>query len=211
MLLTPRLIPWAKRPISFDVDLIHGILYLNNVMSSWCFKDLPVWGQMTALAISDTMMTCLFVGAINTGVIEGSMGKENAWFACWTVSSNMSWDKLWGPALLLTIGCGVAGVTNLRGVVCYRRLELGAVWLGVVGTTILGDDTVCCTLWGKTGMFTLGGESLFSILIRWVAVRFLCFSRAPSNITTNFLRVRSCSLPTWTNGPAGCGCGCESA
>jgi hypothetical protein len=73
--LTPHLRPYAKCSISFSVDLIHRILYLNNVMSSWCFKYLPVSGQLTVLAISGMMMTGLFVGASNTGVTEGPMGK----------------------------------------------------------------------------------------------------------------------------------------
>jgi hypothetical protein len=37
--------------ISFAVDLINFILYLNFVMSSWCLSDLPVSGQITAFAI----------------------------------------------------------------------------------------------------------------------------------------------------------------
>jgi hypothetical protein len=45
--------------ISFAVDLIHFILYLNFVMSSWCLSDLPVSGQITAFAISGKMMTFL--------------------------------------------------------------------------------------------------------------------------------------------------------
>jgi hypothetical protein len=38
--------------ISFAVDLIHLILYFNFVMSSWCLRDSPVSGQITAFAIS---------------------------------------------------------------------------------------------------------------------------------------------------------------
>jgi hypothetical protein len=38
--------------ISFSVDRIHLILYLNFVMSSWCFSDLPVSGHITAFSIS---------------------------------------------------------------------------------------------------------------------------------------------------------------
>jgi hypothetical protein len=41
-----------KRFISLAVDLIHCILYFNFVMSSWCLRDLPVSGQITALANS---------------------------------------------------------------------------------------------------------------------------------------------------------------
>jgi hypothetical protein len=43
--------------ISFAVDLIHFILYLNFVMSSWCLSDLPVSGQITAFAISGNRIT----------------------------------------------------------------------------------------------------------------------------------------------------------
>jgi hypothetical protein len=42
--------------ISFAVNHIHLILYLNFVMSSWCLNDLPVSGHITAFAISDMMM-----------------------------------------------------------------------------------------------------------------------------------------------------------
>jgi hypothetical protein len=45
--------------ISFAVDHIHFILYLNFVMSYWCLSDLPVSGQITAFAISGMMMTWL--------------------------------------------------------------------------------------------------------------------------------------------------------
>jgi hypothetical protein len=38
--------------ISLAVDIIHCILYFNFVMSSWCLRDLPVSGQITAFAIS---------------------------------------------------------------------------------------------------------------------------------------------------------------
>jgi hypothetical protein len=38
--------------ISFAVDLIHLFLYLSFVMSSWCLRDFPVSGQITAFAIS---------------------------------------------------------------------------------------------------------------------------------------------------------------
>jgi hypothetical protein len=44
--------------ISFAVDRIHFILYLNFVMSSWCLSDLPVSGQITAFAILGMMMIC---------------------------------------------------------------------------------------------------------------------------------------------------------
>jgi hypothetical protein len=45
--------------ILFAVDLIHFILYLNFVMSSWCLSDLPVSGQITAFAISGKIMIFL--------------------------------------------------------------------------------------------------------------------------------------------------------
>jgi hypothetical protein len=38
--------------ISFAVDLIHLFLYFSFVMSSWCLRDFPVSGQITAFAIS---------------------------------------------------------------------------------------------------------------------------------------------------------------
>jgi hypothetical protein len=38
--------------ISFAVDLIQLFLYFGFVMSSWCLRDFPVSGQITALAIS---------------------------------------------------------------------------------------------------------------------------------------------------------------
>jgi hypothetical protein len=50
--------------ISFAVDRIHFILYLNFVMSSWCLSDLPVSGQITAFAISGKMMTFLLLLSI---------------------------------------------------------------------------------------------------------------------------------------------------
>jgi hypothetical protein len=46
--------------ISFVVDLIHLILYLNFVMSYWCLRDLPVSGQITAFAISGKMTIAVF-------------------------------------------------------------------------------------------------------------------------------------------------------
>jgi hypothetical protein len=47
--------------ISFAVDLIHFILYLNFVMSSWCLRDFPVSGQITAFVISCKMTMLVFV------------------------------------------------------------------------------------------------------------------------------------------------------
>jgi hypothetical protein len=49
--------------ISFAVDLIHFILYFNFVMSSWCLRDFPVSGQITAFAISGKIiMSVLALG-----------------------------------------------------------------------------------------------------------------------------------------------------
>jgi hypothetical protein len=50
--------------ISFAVDRIHFILYLNFVMSSWCLSDLPVSGHITAFAIYGKMMTFLLLLSI---------------------------------------------------------------------------------------------------------------------------------------------------
>jgi hypothetical protein len=52
-----------KRFISLAVDLIHCILYFNFVMSSWCLRDLPVSGQITAFTISGKV-TLLIVGVV---------------------------------------------------------------------------------------------------------------------------------------------------
>jgi hypothetical protein len=49
-----------NRFISLAMDLIHCILYFNFVMSSWCLRDLPVSGQITALAISGKMTLSVF-------------------------------------------------------------------------------------------------------------------------------------------------------
>jgi hypothetical protein len=47
--------------ISFAVDLIHFILYFNFVMSSWCLRDLPVSGKITAFAIFGKTIMSVFV------------------------------------------------------------------------------------------------------------------------------------------------------
>jgi hypothetical protein len=47
--------------ISFVVDLIHFILYLNFVMSFWCLSDLPVSGHITAFDISGKTRTFLLL------------------------------------------------------------------------------------------------------------------------------------------------------
>jgi hypothetical protein len=43
--------------ISFSVDLIQLFLYFRFVMSSWCLRDFPVSGQITAFAISGEKAT----------------------------------------------------------------------------------------------------------------------------------------------------------
>jgi hypothetical protein len=49
-----------NRFISIAVDIIHCILYFNFVMSSWCLRDLPVLGQITAFAISGKITLSVF-------------------------------------------------------------------------------------------------------------------------------------------------------
>jgi hypothetical protein len=49
-----------NRFISLAVDLIHFILYFNFVMSSWCLRDLPISGQITAFAISGKRTILVF-------------------------------------------------------------------------------------------------------------------------------------------------------
>jgi hypothetical protein len=47
------------------------------LISSLCFNELTVSGQITALAISGMMIMCLFfVGCEITGVFDGIGGKE---------------------------------------------------------------------------------------------------------------------------------------
>jgi hypothetical protein len=49
--------------ISFAVDFIHFVLCLNFVMSSWCLRDLPVSGQITAFTISgEILMSVVLFG-----------------------------------------------------------------------------------------------------------------------------------------------------
>jgi hypothetical protein len=47
--------------ISFAVDLIHLSLYFNFVMSSWCLRDFPVSGQITAFTISGKLIMSVLV------------------------------------------------------------------------------------------------------------------------------------------------------
>jgi hypothetical protein len=60
--------------ISFAVDRIHFILYLNFVMSSWCLSDLPVSGQITAYFGHDDDL--LIVDDLFWGLLLGVVGKE---------------------------------------------------------------------------------------------------------------------------------------
>jgi hypothetical protein len=62
--------------ISFAVDRIHLILYLNFVMSSWCLSYLPVSGQITAFAISGMMMICSLLMTILLVFLPGVFVKE---------------------------------------------------------------------------------------------------------------------------------------
>jgi hypothetical protein len=65
------------RPIPFAVDLRQRILQRNNVMRSLCFNDLPMSGQITALAISGMMIMCsFFVGCNITSIFYGPICKE---------------------------------------------------------------------------------------------------------------------------------------
>jgi hypothetical protein len=63
--------------ISFAVDRIHLILYLNFVMSSWCLSDLPVSGHITAFAISGMMMICSLLMTFFEFWCWGSLEKRN--------------------------------------------------------------------------------------------------------------------------------------
>jgi hypothetical protein len=62
--------------ISFAVDLIYFILYLNFVMSSWCLSDLPVSGQMTAFAISGEMIMSVLVLGWRVYLVWAEMEKQ---------------------------------------------------------------------------------------------------------------------------------------
>jgi hypothetical protein len=109
--------------ISFAVDFIHFVLWLNFVMSSWCLRDLTVSGQITAFAISGEiiMTVLLFVGWVYLVFAE----IENQWFTCERVSAIMSWDKFCCLALRRTMPWGVCGVTTCMRGVCCLRCEFG--------------------------------------------------------------------------------------
>jgi hypothetical protein len=62
--------------VSFAVDLIHFIMYLNFLMSSWSLSDLPVSGQITAFAISGMMMTWLLPLTFYVFLGPGVVGRE---------------------------------------------------------------------------------------------------------------------------------------
>jgi hypothetical protein len=62
--------------ISFAVDHIYLILYLNCVMRSWCLSGLPVLGHITAFAISGMMTTCSFLMAFSLVLSLGLVGNE---------------------------------------------------------------------------------------------------------------------------------------
>jgi hypothetical protein len=49
-----------NRFILLAVDLIHCILYFNFVISSWCLRDLPVSGKITAFTISGQITLSVF-------------------------------------------------------------------------------------------------------------------------------------------------------
>jgi hypothetical protein len=192
--------------ISFAVERIHFILYLNFVMSSWCLSDLPVSGQITALAISGKMMTWLlplrFVEFLGSWFVE----MEKQWFAWLIVSAIMSWDKLWCcPALRRTITCGVGGVTARLAGVCCLRWEFGVEYDDVVGCGGIYCAVVFATLGGETVFCTLGGAAFSTPLVGGITT--FDFGRiAPLKISARRFKAIVCSSPTLQNGPAGCGC-----
>jgi hypothetical protein len=75
-----------------------------------------VSGHINALAISGMMMIGIFFVFFVGYVIVGTVGSDNNWFACCTVSANISCDEFCWRALYLTMECGVLGVTALAGV-----------------------------------------------------------------------------------------------
>jgi hypothetical protein len=63
--------------------------------------------------------------------------------------------------LLLTIGCGVEGVTTLHGVGCNILCKFGTMTCVTVGCTTLGGVAAAFfTLGGEPVICTLGGVSL---------------------------------------------------
>jgi hypothetical protein len=185
------------------VDLIHFILYLNFVMSSWWFSDLPVSGQITAFAISGKMMTSVL--ALGCWVYLGWTEMVKQWCASFIVSAIISWDKFCCLALRRTMTWGVWGVTiYLTGVFCLR-CEFGVdcdgemSWREICSVSVpatLGGGTVVCTLW----------DALFSIPSLGASGFFVFLGFADTKILANRFKAIVCSLPTWQNGPTGCGC-----
>jgi hypothetical protein len=192
--------------ISFDVDSIHFILYLNFVMSSWCLSDLPVSGRITAFAISGKTMILLlplsFVEFWGSWFVE----MEKQWFAWLIVSAIMSWDKLCCcPALHRTITCGVGGVTACLGGVCYLRWEFGVECDDVVGWGGICCAFVFATLGGETVFCTLGSAAFSTPSVGGITTFDFC-RVAPSKISAKRFKANICSSPSLQNGPAGCGC-----
>jgi hypothetical protein len=62
--------------ISFDVDLIHLILYFNFVMSSWCLRDFTVSGQMTVFSISGKIITSVLALGSCVNLVLGQIEKQ---------------------------------------------------------------------------------------------------------------------------------------
>jgi hypothetical protein len=175
-----------NRFIWLTVELIHFILYLNFVMSSWCLRDLPVSVQITAFAIS-RKITILVFGV--DGWLLFVLGEiEKQWCACARVSDIMSWEKCCCLALRHTIPWCVCGVaTRLRGVCCLR-CELGVE---------CGDIIDYC------GLHPL--RCIILNFILGVSFSFPLSSFAAPKIFANILSAIACSSSTWQNGPAGCG------
>jgi hypothetical protein len=102
----------------------------------------------------------------------GPVGKDKTWFACCTVSVNMSCDKFGLCALRLTMKCGVVGVTALHGVGINLRCEFGVVMCVSVGCITLRGVAPFTTLQGETAICTLGVASLSFISNRGEGASF---------------------------------------
>jgi hypothetical protein len=169
-------------------------------MSSWCLRDFPVSGQMTAFAISGKLIMSVFVLDWWLYLVWAEIEKQ--WFAWAIVSAIISWDKFCCLALRRTITWRVSGVTTRRRGVCCLRCEFGVYCDGIICwrnvcpgsvTVTLGGETVVCTLWGALFSISSWGESEI----------FAFFGFADTKIFANRLRAIACSSPTWQNGPAG--------
>jgi hypothetical protein len=88
----------------------------------------------------------------------------------------MSLDKIYGAALLLTIGCVVEGVTALHGVGCNLLCELGTV----------GGVAAFCTIGGETVIFTLEVVSL-SLISSWGGRRIRFMPIASNRLSASIL------------------------